>query len=255
MNFLDNYGFIEIDDLGINDNCVLFSVENLYLKSLLNQLTSIDVSNFQQSLKSIKNGNDYFQSPNNKTCVSHDNLTAIFCFAHKFHVKSLFQNFNIFKSYYINPVNFVPYCKIKGSWYLVLYYLLLPLFFISMIFNSIFKFNFASYPSNVEILFDIDRTVSVQQIYNEEKKNVGHVTIYENRISKEQYAVTYLVGTSDILLSFLVFNTLNLPLTQKVCEYFYKRRLGTKFYKTAFDIYFIKKEHPNRMLAAMLWGN
>lgn len=253
MNYFGPYGELELDDKGIASNSILFTAEYYMLKILLNQFQPSDIVAFQKMLAFLKNGNEYSQSFNDLSLSSHDNETGIFSMLYHMGLKD-FANVNIWKWEYLNPNDFGFYCFVKGGWYKILYYLLLPVFSLALIYNSIGKYSISPYFWNWWLNFDIGDYIDTINTMNSQGTCVGYIKHYKSKSNSGLiYQRTYSLATSDILLAFLLFNTINMPITRKICEFLFKRRLGNKPYKQAFDLYFSNPNHPNHLLADQLW--
>jgi len=61
-----------------------------------------------------------------------------------------------------------------------------------------------------------------------------------------------MIGTDGELICFVLFNCVDMKWTQKICEYFLKKRFGNDFWNKIFSEFFEDEDHPNRILANKL---
>ena len=233
--YFDSFGMLSANSYeGVGENNLLFTAEYLILEELArphddflhgdNQM----IANRLLQLMTIEAGK-YRQRPDDYARVAaHDNMTAIICL-------SYFYKLNFHKQAkvlveigkYWHPRDFLFYNYVKGG---LRKWLVLPFMWLH---------------SLIMIETSISKTKTRPTLWNR----------FTTFLSTGTWpAANTMIKTDIELLNFLKFKCVGFPLTEKICNYFLKKRFGEKIYLNMFATYFKDPYHPNNALARIIYG-
>jgi hypothetical protein len=166
----------------------------------------------------------YAQTPDKVDSASHDNTTAMVSLSKWFGL-DMHKQLKILGHYW-HPRDILYYSYCKGGWRKLIAWPFMWLHSFFMIFESMTHYRYIpTFPAQVW----------------------GLITTFKWTPSVK------LVKTDIELLDFIKFYTVKFPLTEKICNYFLKKRFGNKPYVGIFKTYFQDKDHPNNFWARRIW--
>jgi len=237
ISYYNNYNMLNsaIKKEGtIDENTLLYQGEYILLKRQFGLDYSEELYNYKQYLEACLADNGLFgELQGNKQKTSHDQLTSIISISyilgldwHKQIWKDIkFFQYNNYKKWSIvHPRDWIYYGILNKNW---LAYLLMPLLSLIMI-------------------------ESCHKTYKIRPTLFGRVKYRLTHWFKKDPSIRQFRATDGKLLSWVRFQALNMPITEKICNWLIRRNPVFGSWKNVFAIYFKDENHPIRKLSNLL---